>query len=617
MDIRTLVRVPGLVEINQNEPPTGRKYEIQVYHKGLDKHRALSGYDIRVLAARLQGQLRAWESAWEKAEQTKTRKRGIQEKTDEATLRTMEAEELLDSLSKLLHSALPRSHAIPWERFKRQFGKSAPEKPSLLATPRSPTFAEAAPEPVARSLPAEPAETDLLYQPFLTVWDKISRKSREQKVMASKKRYRAARIQWEMAVEEEGRRRDEEIAEWEKKKTAVAAENARRRVQWEEECAEVAAENNRYLKDYNTALERWRAEAEDFEAEARLEVEEMRRQYLSGHPPAVVLYLTEVLEGSAYPEFCPREFEMDYNPETRMLLVDYLLPGPECVPRTKEVTYIQKRDEFVEKTLSQTAHAALYDNLIYQIALRTIHELCDADSGEVLAAVVFNGWVRSIDPATGKEGRPCILSLQAGRDEFLGLELTNVEPKACFKALKGVAGSRLHSLAPVAPIMQMDRTDSRFVASYEVARDLDDSTNLAAMDWEDFEHLIREVFEAEFAQRGGEVKITQASRDRGVDAIAFDPDPISGGKIVIQAKRYTNTVQVAAVRDLYGTVINEGATKGILVTTSDYGADSYEFAKGKPLSLLNGSNLLHLLGKHGHKARIDLEEAKKLAADDR
>ena len=61
--------------------------------------------------------------------------------------------------------------------------------------------------------------------------------------------------------------------------------------------------------------------------------------------------------------------------------------------------------------------------------------------------------------------------------------------------------------------------------------------------------------------------MTQASRDGGVDAIAFDPDPIRGGKIVIQAKRYAYTVGVSAVRDLYGTLMNEGATKGILVTT--------------------------------------------------
>jgi len=72
---------------------------------------------------------------------------------------------------------------------------------------------------------------------------------------------------------------------------------------------------------------------------------------------------------------------------------------------------------------------------------------------------------------------------------------------------------------------------------------------------------------------------------------------------------------VAAVRDLYGTVLNEGATKGILVTTSEYGPDSYSFAKDKPLTLLNGSNLLHLLEKHGHQAKIDIKEAKKMLND--
>jgi restriction system protein len=158
---------------------------------------------------------------------------------------------------------------------------------------------------------------------------------------------------------------------------------------------------------------------------------------------------------------------------------------------------------------------------------------------------------------------------------------------------------------------RLSKEDKRFISAYDVADGIQEEDNLAIMDWQDFENLIREMFEKEFSSSGGEVKITQASRDGGVDAVAFDPDPIRGGKIVIQAKRYTNVVGVSAVRDLYGTTVNEGATKGILVTTADYGPDAYEFAKGKPLTLLNGANLLHLLEKHGHKARIDLKEAKR------
>jgi restriction system protein len=132
------------------------------------------------------------------------------------------------------------------------------------------------------------------------------------------------------------------------------------------------------------------------------------------------------------------------------------------------------------------------------------------------------------------------------------------------------------------------------------------------MHWTDFEALIRDLFSKEFSTEGAEVKITRGSKDGGVDAVVFDPDPIKGGKFIIQAKRYTNVVGVSAVRDLYGTVMNEGANRGILVTTASYGPDAYEFVRDKPLSLISGSELLHMLKKHGYAARIDLKEAKEI-----
>ncbi len=122
----------------------------------------------------------------------------------------------------------------------------------------------------------------------------------------------------------------------------------------------------------------------------------------------------------------------------------------------------------------------------------------------------------------------------------------------------------------------------------------------------EFEGLITNLF----GKMGLETRQTQASRDGGVDCVAYDNRPIFGGKVIVQAKRYKNTVGVSAVRDLFGTVQNEGASKGILVTTSGYGAASFEFASGKPLELLDGSNLLALLEDHaGIQARIEVPEA--------
>ena len=95
------------------------------------------------------------------------------------------------------------------------------------------------------------------------------------------------------------------------------------------------------------------------------------------------------------------------------------------------------------------------------------------------------------------------------------------------------------------------------------------------------------------------------------------PGPIFGGKVVIQAKRYKNTVGVSAARDLFGTLQNEGASKGILVTTSGYGQASFDFAQNKPIELIDGANLLYLLSEHaGIEAKILPPESWKDPAAD-
>ncbi|MNV63627.1 hypothetical protein D3C71_1562310 [compost metagenome] len=52
-------------------------------------------------------------------------------------------------------------------------------------------------------------------------------------------------------------------------------------------------------------------------------------------------------------------------------------------------------------------------------------------------------------------------------------------------------------------------------------------------------------------------------------------------------------------------MLNEGASKGILVCTSGYGTEAFNFAKDKPIELIDGGGLLYLLREHaGLDARI-------------
>jgi len=86
--------------------------------------------------------------------------------------------------------------------------------------------------------------------------------------------------------------------------------------------------------------------------------------------------------------------------------------------------------------------------------------------------------------------------------------------------------------------------------------------------------------------------------------MAYKRDPVAPMKVAVQAKLYTKTVPPGFVRELYGTMQHEGATLGIMITTSGYGPSSEEFANGKPLHLIDGQGLIAICQEHGIPARI-------------
>jgi len=545
------------------------KYVVEMSHEGLNEHKIISAPNEYILNHKIMLQKRKWMEKWRIVSSRRKINAEKEANLEEANRRTEDAVKALKDTEEILAYSLSINNAVDWENLKKRedYPEPKPSKPS----PK-----------IKRSYPPKPIKEE----PSFSFTEKMFKSKKEMKIKKYEDRYSAA------------------ISNWEKDKATVDQYNKQLDSDFEKE-----------LRSWKNEVSNWEERKKIFlkqQEEFNASVEQMKERYLSKNVDSIVEYCDMVLNNSKYPESFPNNFEIEYNPENGILIIEYQLPSQQDIPAIKEVTYVASRKQLKEILIPESQMNKLYDNTIYKITLRALHEISESDIANAIDTISFNGWVRSINKATGKEENNCILSIQVKKTEFMNIDLSRVDPKTCFKALKGVASSKLSTLTPIQPILQMNRYDKRFVDSYEVANEIDTSTNLAAMDWYDFENLIRELFEKEFRPHGGEVKITQASRDGGVDAVAFDPDPMRGGKIVIQAKRYTNTVGVSAVRDLYGTVINEGATKGILVTTADYGSDAYNFAKDKPLTLLNGSNLLHLLEKHGHHARIDLREAKRI-----
>jgi restriction system protein len=330
------------------------------------------------------------------------------------------------------------------------------------------------------------------------------------------------------------------------------------------------------------------------------EVDELEKAYREGQVSAVVAYSTMVLERSQYPEGFQQEFRVAYAPESKELVVEYELPKSDVVPKVAEYRYVKTRDEVEEKERKTAEMKDIYQDVVAAIALRTIHEVFEADQGNHIAVVAFNGLVRDVDRATGKDIRPCLISVRVTKERFCELDLSRVDKRACLRNLGAQVSPQPTELVAVKPVIEFDMVDKRFVDQQNVLEDLESRPNLLDLNPFEFENLVSNLF----TRMGLETKQTRSSRDGGVDAIAFDARPILGGKVVIQAKRYKDTVGVAAVRDLYGTMINEGASKGILVTTSGYGADAYDFASDKPIELIDGGGLLYLLEQVGTKARI-------------
>lgn len=518
----------------------------------------------------------------------KAEEEGRQSLEQNALKNTAKAQQMREDIANVLSHTLAVNDAIDWEILKDH-------QVFLIPKPIKPPKPMVPPKPESVEIPDSPNPAGEKYKPRIPFFMNFFQEKKRIFIEDAKKLYEEDLLQWQKDSEEIKSNYQKNYKEWEEKRDAVLEK-------WKE--------------NYKSACDEWIKRKEEHEAnqnQYNQGIDKLRKDYEAVEKTAIEEYCKLVLARSEYPFVFSKDYQIEYNPEAKLLALDYQLPTIDVIPSLKEEKFIKTKGEIKTTLITDKQHREIYETLLYAMIIRIIHELFEADTIHAIDTIAVNGWVTALCKATGHDETRCIVTINTNKEAFHKINLANIDVKECFKSLKGIGSARLSELVPVAPVITLNREDRRFVESYAVVEHLAEDDNLALMDWEDFEHLIRELFEKEFCSDGSEVRVTQASRDGGVDAVIFDPDPIRGGKIVVQAKRYTNTVGVSAVRDLYGTVQHEGAMKGILITTSNYGGDAYDFAKGKPLTLMNGSNLIHLLERHGRKARINLLEAKNIS----
>lgn len=533
-----------------------------IYHKGLKKSKTIAALDSVELQYKCRLQYQAWDEEWNKKQERERIAHNNERSISLAKQQTEEAEAQQEVLSNYIVDYLNNTEPFQFDLIKDH-------SDFLTPYPSQKPYEE---------LPAEPKREDAEFNAKPGFFTKISAKKMAAYTAENDKAFKTSHD------------------EWEKKRDQVNR-------------------NNRLIDtEYKKAVDEWqesKAEHERKQREKNLSIDNLEARVKEKNPIAIEIIVKIMLDMINSPLDYQWDCAVEYNEKNKAIVVEAKFPVIDNIPRLKAVSYIKSKQEFKESYYSDAQVNKIYDDFTYKLVLVILHRVFSLNLlYDVIDMVVLNGIVDTIDKTTGNNISPVILSIRESKDNFSNLNLIAIDPKSWFRSSKGIAAAKIANVTPVQPIQTINREDKRFVEGYEVLDTIGEGMNLATIDWLDFENLIREVFEKEFKTYGGEVKITQASRDGGVDAVAFDPDPIRGGKIVIQAKRYTNVVGVSAVRDLYGTLINEGAMKGILVTTSYYGNDAYEFAKDKPIQLIDGAQLLGLMQRQGYKARIDLKEAK-------
>ena len=349
--------------------------------------------------------------------------------------------------------------------------------------------------------------------------------------------------------------------------------------------------------EYETALIR---ERERIEREHAV-VDQLASDFAAGRRKAVADYFRQVLAMQHYPADFPTAAKVAYLPAEQEIIADIDLPLLEAIPELESCEYLPVKKTLRHKKLTPSARNALYQLLIAQMALRTLRCIFVADRSGLARTVACNGYVDTINTATGKPARWCVVSTKVDRDLFADLDLAHVKPLDCLAYLQAKISKTPEKFLPVQPIIEYPWDDLPYSDELDALADLDTVQNLLDLDGYEFEQLMVQLFEAipEF----DEVRRTRSRADGGIDLVAVNTTPFVGGRVAIQAKRFAphRKVEIAAVREIVGSISQREFNKGIIITTSGFTSAAREEATRLGVELYDGERLLWLLRQHLHR----------------
>ena len=166
------------------------------------------------------------------------------------------------------------------------------------------------------------------------------------------------------------------------------------------------------------------------------------------------------------------------------------------------------------------------------------------------------------------------LGVRIGEDLRLGMATVGRETDAKFQQL-----------------MMLYKTQIPQIKAREVRRKTLDQTveQLLRGTPRGFEVYVADVFRN--LEGFQDVELTPQSNDRGVDIFAW----YKGARVAIQCKLYKGTIGAPTIQAFVGAMLDSGANKGYIVTTSQFTLSANNMVLDHPIELIDGIRLRELI----------------------
>lgn len=238
---------------------------------------------------------------------------------------------------------------------------------------------------------------------------------------------------------------DEATRAWESEVASIPTR------QEEQDRAHEAAENLR-LEQLAAAKATYDTECREREtevAEANRALDQLIANLGYGVEDAVQEYVSIVLGNSVYPDSFPVTHDFAFDSAQGELTLKVAVPAPTSMPSIRQYKYIKARDEITETSQSQKEQRERYANAVAQVAVRTLHEVFEADRAGRIRTISLIVATQTIDPGTGLMVDIPFVAVASDRTTFEAFDLSNVVPAATLAHLKAAVSKNPFGLVEI------------------------------------------------------------------------------------------------------------------------------------------------------------------------